>query len=172
VDLKRSVNGAIAGAVAAGLWAAQQPADKRVFGSGYDDVELLGKLVTRGDAWPAAGLAAHLGNGVTFGATYAQLRPFLPGPLVLRAVTMAMVEHVALYPLGRLSDRFHPARKELTPLWGNRRAFAQATWRHLLFGLVVGEIERRLNVEGADEPPEVPVSSNGHGNIEVAVGAA
>ncbi len=172
MDLKRSVNGAIAGAVAAGIWAAQQPADKRAFDSGYDDVELLGKLVTRGDAWPAAGLAVHLANGASFGAAYAQLRPFLPGPLVVRAVTMAMAEHLALYPLGRVSDRFHPARKELTPLWGNSRAFAQATWRHQVFGLVLGEIERRLNVEGADEPPEVPASSNGHGNIEVAVGAA
>ena len=172
MDLRRSVNGAIAGGVAAAVWAAQQAADKRAFGSGYDDVELLGKLVTRGDAWPAAGLALHVGNGVIFGATYAQLRPFLPGPLVARAVTMAMAEHVALYPLGSLSDRFHPARRDMPTLWGNRRAFAQATWRHLVFGLVLGEIERRLNVEGADEPPEVPASSNGHGNIEVAVGAA
>ena len=30
--------------VAAGVWAAQQPLDKRVFECGYDDVELLGKL--------------------------------------------------------------------------------------------------------------------------------
>jgi hypothetical protein len=158
--------------VAAAVWAAQQAADKRAFDSAYDDVELLGKLVTRGDAWPAAGLALHLGNGALFGATYSQLRPFLPGPLVVRAVTMAMAEHVALYPLGGLSDRLHPARSDLPKLWGNRRAFAQATWRHLLFGLVLGEIERRLNVEGVDEPPDVPASSNGHGNIEVAVGAA
>ena len=78
-----------------------------------------------------------------------------------------------LWPLGRLSDRYHPARGELTRLTGNRRAFAQATWRHFLFGLVTGELERRLNAEReADEPPPVPVSSNGHGNIEMAVGAA
>jgi hypothetical protein len=69
-------------------------------------------------------------------------------------------------------DRYHPARKELTPLSDNARAFAQATWRHLVFGLVLGELERRLNPEGVDEPPEVPASSNGHGNIELAVGAA
>ncbi len=173
VDLRRSVNGAIAGGVAAAVWAAQQPADKRVFGSGYDDVELLGKLVTRGDAWPIAGLALHVQNGAIFGAAYSQLRPFLPGPLVGRAVTMALAEHFALWPLGRLSDRYHPARKQLTPLTGNRRAFAQATWRHFLFGVVAGELERRLNAEReADEPPPVPVSSNGHGNIEMAVGAA
>jgi hypothetical protein len=82
-----------------------------------------------------------------------------------------MAEHLGLWPLGQLVDRYHPARKELTPLWGNRRAFAQATWRHLIFGLVLGELERRLNMEGADEPPDVPVSSNGHGDIEMAVGA-
>ncbi len=171
--LRRSLNGAAAGAVAAAAWAAQQPVDKRAFQCGYDDVELLGKLVTRDDGWQAAGTAIHLQNGAVFGAVYAQLRPFLPGPLVARAVTMALIEHVALWPLGRFSDRYHPARKDLTPLTGNPRAFAQATWRHLVFGLVLGELERRLNPEAPDEPPtEVPVSSNGHGNIELAVGAS
>nr|MBA2630185.1 hypothetical protein [Thermoleophilaceae bacterium] len=84
----------------------------------------------------------------------------------------AMAEHLALWPLGALVDRYHPARKELEPLWGNRRAFAQAAWRHLLFGLVLGELERRLNADAAFEPLEdVPVSSNGHGNIEHAATA-
>ena len=114
VDFKRSVNGAIAGGVAAGPWAAQQPADKRVFGSGYDDVELLGKLVTRGEAWPAAGAGPARGQRRGVRRHLRALRPFLPGPLVARAVTMAMVEHVALWPLGRLVDSLHPARKELT----------------------------------------------------------
>lgn len=166
------MNGALAGGVAAAVWAAQQPADKRAAGSGYDDVELLGKFVTRGEAWPAVGLALHLGNGVVFGAVYSQLRPFLPGPLVTRALALAMVEHMGLWPLVRLADRYHPARKELPTLSGNARAFALATWRHAVFGLVLGELERRLNPEGVDEPPPVPVSSNGHGNIEMAVGAA
>ena len=171
MELERSLNGAIAGALAASAWAAQQPADKRALHSGYDDVELLGKLLVRGEAWPLVGIALHLQNGAFLGALYAQLRPFLPGPLHARAVIVAMVEHVALWPLGRLIDRYHPARGQLPRLRGNRRAFAQATWRHLLFGLVLGEVERRLNAED-DELPEVPVSSNGHGNIEMAVGAA
>jgi hypothetical protein len=56
---------------------------------------------------------------------------------------------------------------------GNRRALAQATWRHLVFAVVLGELERRLNAPSeGEEPPAVPVSSNGHGNIEMAVGAA
>jgi hypothetical protein len=167
------MNGALAGVVGAGVWAAQQPLDKRLFGSDYDDVELLGKLVTQDAAWPGAGLLLHLQSGAMFGAAYAYARPFLPGPAVTRGVIASMAEHVGLWPLTNVTDRLHPARKDLPTLWGNRRAFVQATWRHLLFGLVVGELERRLNAEDEFEPPQVPVSSNGHGNIErAAVGAA
>jgi hypothetical protein len=163
----------MAGAAAAGLWAAQQPFDKRLFESDYDDVELLGKLITRGSGWQAAGLALHLANGAIFGATYALLRPLLPVPPVAAGVAAGLAENAGFWPLGRLVDRHHPARSELTPLAGNRRAFAQAAWRHLLFGLVLGELERRLNADRQFEPLEgVPVSSNGHGNIEhAAVGA-
>ena len=172
MELQRSVNGALAGAVGAAVWAAQQPLDKRVFGSTHDDVELLGKLVTRDSAWPLAGLAIHIQNGALFGGLYAQARPFLPGPPLARAVVAAMAEHLASWPLGRLSDRYHPARGELPTLRGNTRAFAQSAWRHFLFGAVLGELERRLNAQDRYEPLEVPVSSNGHGNIEqAAVGA-
>ena len=62
----RSLNGAIAGGLAAAAWAAQQPLDKRVFGVEYDDIELLGKAVTRGSEWPAVGLALHIANGAAF----------------------------------------------------------------------------------------------------------
>jgi hypothetical protein len=173
MDLRRSLNGAVAGAAGAAVWAAQQPLDKRLFGTDYDDVELLGKLVTRDSSWPAAGLALHVANGAAFGAVYAQLRPFLPGPPVGRAVLAGMAENFGSWPLVRLMDRHHPARADLERLSGNRRALAQATWRHLLFALVLGELERRLNApSAAEEPPQVPVSSNGHGNIEMAVGAA
>jgi hypothetical protein len=76
-----------------------------------------------------------------------------------------------LWPLGALSDRFHPARGDLPRLMGNRRAFAQATWRHLLFGVVLGELERRLNAEPEPAPlqPEAEYSSNGHGSLEHAM---
>jgi hypothetical protein len=173
MELRRTANGALAGALAAGVWAAQQPLDKRAFHTRYDDVELLGKLVTQGAAWPAAGLALHLANGAAFGAVYALLRPLFPGPPLVAGATAGLAEHVGLWPLGRLTDEYHPARKELESLRGNRQAFAAATWRHLLFGLVLSELERRLNSAGKFEPLEaVPVSSNGHGNIErAAVGA-
>jgi hypothetical protein len=151
------MNGAAAGAAAAAIWAAQQPLDKKVFGSEYDDVELLGKLATRG----------------SFGAIYSLARPFAPGPPTAVGALAGLSEHLAFWPLGVLVDRYHPARSDLEPLWRNRRAFAQATWRHLLFGVVMGELERRLNAQGEFEPLEdVPVASNGHGNIEHAAAGA
>jgi drug/metabolite transporter (DMT)-like permease len=60
VEWQRSVNGALAGAAAAAVWAAQQPLDKRLFRSEYDDVELLGRLVVRDSSWPLAGVALHI----------------------------------------------------------------------------------------------------------------
>ena len=139
----------MAGAAAALIWAVQQPADKRLFRSAYDDVELLGKLVTRTRTWRPAGLAFHMGNGALFGAAFALLRPALPGPPVAQAVGAAMAEHFGLWPLGRLSDRLHPARRDLPKLTGNRRAFAQAIWRHALFGAALGSLEPRLNARSA-----------------------
>jgi hypothetical protein len=174
MELRRTAGGATAGAVAAAVWAAQQPLDKRVFGSDHDDVELLGKLLTRDAGWQAAGLGLHVANGAMFGAVYALVRPLVPLPPLAAGVMASLAEHAATWPLGRLVDRHHPARSDLVPLWGNSRAFAQSAWRHLLFGVILAELERRLNADREFEPLEgVPVASNGHGNIErAAVGAS
>ena len=166
------MNGAIAGGVAAAVWAAQQPVDKRVFASRMDDVELLGKLVSNGDSWPLTGVALHVQNGAAFGAAYAQVRRFIPGPPALVGLALVMAEHLSSWALIGLVDKLHPRRRELVTLKGNRRAFWQATWRHAVFGLLLAELERRLNVQTADDPAPVPVSSNGHGDIEMAVGTA
>jgi hypothetical protein len=170
---RRSLNGAIAGGIAAAVWAAQQPLDQRVFGCDHDDVELLGKAITRGSAWPAVGLALHVQNGAAFGAAYASVRPLLPGPPLAWALAASMIENFTTWPLARLVDDHHPARSGLTQLAGNRRALAQTTWRHFLFGAVMGIVEARLNDRSAEEPPPtaVPVESNGHGSIEDAVPA-
>jgi hypothetical protein len=167
----RTLRGAVSGIVAAAVWAVEQPLDKLLFDSEYDDVDLLGKAVTRGPAFYPVGLAMHLGNGAVFGALYANFAGALPLPRALRGPVVSLGEHVALWPLGSLSDRFHPAREELPTLRGNRRAFAQGAFRHVLFGLTLGELERRLNAtpEPAPPPPPVDVSSNGHGSIEHAV---
>ncbi len=166
------MNGALAGGIAAAVWAAQQPLDKRAFGSRYDDVELLGKAATKGDDWQAVGLALHVADGAAFGAAYAQLRRFLPGPPIAQGTAMAIAEHFALWPLVALTDRYHPRRRELPALKGDRRAFWQAFYRHALFGLVLSALEAKLNSMPDEEPPPVPISSNGHGDIKLAVGAA
>lgn len=153
------------------MWAVQQPLDKLLFGSRYDDVEVLGKAFTRGEGWYPIGLALHIQNGAAFGAAYAFVAPAIPLPPALRGPVAGLLEHVSFWPLGSFVDRVHPARSELVSLGGNRRAFAQATWRHLLFGVVLGELERRLNAEPDQAPPEpdADFSSNGHGTLEHAV---
>jgi hypothetical protein len=171
IDRTRTLRGAVCGAMAAAVWALEQPLDKVLFASPYDDIEVLGKAVTRGDGWHSAGLALHMQNGALFGAAYANLAPLVPLPPIWRGPAVALAQHVAFWPLGAVADRLHPARKELPMFAGNRRAFAQSAWRHLLFGIVLGELERRLNAAPEPVPPEpeADFSSNGHGSLEHAV---
>lgn len=113
-----------------------------MFRSHYSDVAVLGKAITRRRLWPAVGLTVHAMNGAVFGLAFQEVRRRVPGHPRALAVGMALAEHVALYPLSYFSDRFHPARGEpgVPPLLKNPRAFAQATWRHTLFGVVLGRL--------------------------------
>jgi hypothetical protein len=169
-DRSQAARGALAGAVAAGAWALQQPLDRRVFGVPYADTELLGKLVTRGRAWPLAGATLHLANGAALGAAYAQVAPRIPLPAWARGPAVGVAEHLLTWPLTVIVDRLHPARAELPALAGRPRAFAQSLWRHVLFGAVLGELERRLNPRDGGEGSDVEhlARSNGHGNIQHA----
>lgn len=105
---------------------------------------VLGKAVTRGQGWRAAGFALHAVNGAVFGLAYDTIRQRLPVDGRRLALAMALSEHVALYPLGYFIDRYHPARGEqgIPPLLTNPRAFAQATARHALFGVLLGRLSR------------------------------
>jgi hypothetical protein len=123
----------------------EQPLDQRLFDSRYDDVEILGKLVTRGEYWGPIGFALHVQNGAILGAAYSRLRPSLPRSAILRGLLLGLVEHLATWPMTVLVDRYHPARKELPKLAANRRAFGQATIRHAVFGIVLGVLEDALN---------------------------
>ena len=122
------------------LWGLQEPLDRRVFGCDYSDVALLGKAVTRGPGWRAIGFAMHAANGAAFGLAYDAARRRLRVEPRRLALGMALAEHVTLYPLSWFVDRYHPARGEagVPPLLHNPRAFAQATWRHALFGTLLG----------------------------------
>jgi hypothetical protein len=153
-DRTRTLRGALAGGAAAAVWLAQQPLDKRLFRCDHDDAELLGRLAGSGGA--AVGTLLHLQNGALFGAVYANLGHSLPVAPALRGPLAGLLEHVATWPAMGL---VHPE------LASSGRAFLQSAWRHLVFGIVLGELERRLN-----GPPELrPVSdeavaSNGHGS--------
>ena len=147
--LQTSLGGAVAGAVATVVMTLEQPLDKRLFDSKYDDVEVLGKLVTRGDDWQPIGFVLHVQNGAIFGVAYARLKRSLAGPPVLRGLMVGLIEHVAAWPLTVVFDRYHPAREELPKLAANPRAFGQATIRHAVFGAVLGLLEGALNGRSA-----------------------
>jgi hypothetical protein len=158
LDPTRTLRGALAGSIGAAVWLAVQPLDRRLFGVDHDDAELLGRLVAGGrPEAQAVGTALHIQNGAAFGALYAHVAPSLPVPPALRGPLAALVEHVATWPALALVD---------PSLFRNGRAFAQSAWRHAVFGLVLGELERRLNPPAVELVPvdEAAVASNGHGS--------
>lgn len=134
---------ACAGAGAALVWAAVEPLDRRLFAHDYSDVAALGRAVTRGRLWPVAGLAVHAANGAAFGLAFHEVRTRTAARPVRLGLALALAENVALFPLAPVIDRFHPARGEpgLAPL-ATKRGFAQATFRHALFGAVLGRLAR------------------------------
>ena len=141
---ERGLHPAAAGAVAATVWGLLEPLDRRLFRCHYSDTLLLGKTVTRGRLARPVGFAIHAANGAAFGLAFDQARRRLPIGKKRLALGMALAEHVALYPLSYLVDRYHPARGEdgIPPLLTNARAFAQTTARHVVFGLVLGRLSR------------------------------
>jgi hypothetical protein len=155
-DRTRTLRGAVAGSAAAAVWLAQQPLDKRVFGCEYDDAHLLGRLA--GDVGPGVGAVLHVQNGALFGALYANLVASLPGPARLRGPLAGLAEHLGTWPAIAFVE---PA------LARSPRAFLQSAWRHVLFGFVLGELERRLNGPADLQPvSDEAVASNGHGSAE------
>src|SRR2546429_8671565 len=110
--VQTSLGGGVAGAVATVVMTLEQSLDQRLFDSEYDDVEILGKLVTRGDDWRPIGFALHVQNGAILGAAYARLKPSLPGSAVLRGLLAGLIEHRPTSPMVALVDRLHPSPQE------------------------------------------------------------
>lgn len=129
----------MAGAIAATVWGALEPLDQRLFRWDYSDIAVLGKAFTRGPGWRPLGFALHALNGAVFGLAYDEARRRVPVGRRRLAVGMALLEHLALFPLGYFVDRHHPARGEpgVARLF-TTRAFGQATLRHAVFGFVLG----------------------------------
>jgi hypothetical protein len=140
--VNRRLQAAAAGAAAATAWGLLEPADQWLLRYDYSDIAVLGKAVTRGPHWRLAGFALHAANGAVFGLAFDELRRRLPTNPRRLAVGAALLEHLTLYPLCYFIDRYHPARGEpgIPPLLSNPRAFLQATWRHTLFGAVLGRL--------------------------------
>ena len=115
----------------------------------------------------------HLVNGALFGAVYANVAPRDPAP-ALGAGPPGRPGRAARHLAAGLGRRPRPsrARRASRPSPATRAAFAQATWRQLLFGFVLGELERRLNAPEPEAPSlEDVFSSNGHGSLEHAAPA-
>ena len=134
----RAIAAGVAGTL---LWAALEPIDRRVFRHDYSDVAVLGKTFTRGRGWLPLGLAIHAVNGAVFGLVYYELAERLGRDRRRLALELTLLEHLALFSTGALVDRRHPARGEpgLAKLF-SLRAFGQATFRHALFGKVLGTL--------------------------------
>lgn len=130
-----------AGSVATLVWGALEPLDRRVFRHDYSDVAVLGKAFTRGPGWRPLGLAIHALNGAIFGGVYYEIARRVRRNPRRVALELALLEHLALFPTGKLVDRHHPARGEpgVVRLF-SVPAFAQATIRHAVFGAVLGAL--------------------------------
>jgi hypothetical protein len=116
---------AAAGAVAAVVWGMQEPLDQRVFGCGYSDVLFLGR------GRRSLGFAVHAANGALFGVAFDAVRERVDIDERRLALAMALAEHVTLWPFIALVDH---------ELVTSPRAFAQATYRHALFGVLLGRL--------------------------------
>lgn len=114
----------------------------RVFGVAYSDPELLAKPF---GGSRLVGIPIHLANGAVFGAVYSLVSRRLRGPGPAKGLAAGLTEHVATWPAMRLLPS--------VGLWGNHRAFAQAVWRHALFGVVLGSVYERLSSGYAERTP-------------------
>jgi hypothetical protein len=131
------LRGAFAGALAAALWAAGEPALGRVFHTSYSDRRLLQGLAR---TTPSGALAVHVCNGAVFGATFERLGG--GGPL--RGMLAAQVENLVLWPGMTIAQRIHPSCRdgEWPPLFRSRRIFAYEVVGHALFGVLLGSMLR------------------------------
>ena len=116
---------AAAGSVAAVVWGLQEPLDQRVFGCDYSDVLFLGR------GRRSLGFVVHAANGALFGVAFDAVRRRVEVDQRRLALGLALTEHLALWPFISLVDR---------SLVTSPRAFTQATYRHALFGLVLGRL--------------------------------
>jgi hypothetical protein len=139
--MNRWARAALAGAGAAALWAAVEPALRRLIRTPYSDIRLLGTAFTTRPFWPLVAVPIHMGNGALFGlgAEALGVRGWKKG------LAAAEVESIALWPAMIVVDRYHPDRRagRWPPLFTNPRALALTMASHAIFGIVLGALLKR-----------------------------
>ncbi len=137
--IEGDLRAALAGATAGAVWAAAEPVLRRLFGTPYTDVRLIGAPLSR-QHWRLAGTTIHLLNGAAAGVAFRRLglRGWKAG------VAAAQIESAALWPGMALVDRYHPDRRSgaWPPLLRNPRVFGQEVAAHAIFGAILGVFVR------------------------------
>ena len=141
------------GAVAAAVWALQEPLDQQIFGSKFSDIAFIGKGIShqflpkdQQKHWYSVGIISHVINGAVIGAFVPFVSYYFKVSLMRASLGIIMTEHVTTYPLTYITDKYHPSMKDgdVGPIFGQWNTFSQATYRHLLFGVITGLLTRRI----------------------------
>jgi hypothetical protein len=131
----------LAGGAASTAYLVEQAIDRRVTRNNYDDLVLLGGMVSEQPLrQKLLGALAHYTFGTVLAAAYDAAQPSLPRlPAWLRGLAFAQVENTILFPALAVLDTIHPAvrRGALPPLW-TWRYFWIAVARHAAYGIVLG----------------------------------
>jgi len=136
--MRREVQAAAAGALAAAAWIAAEPAIRRAAGGTHRELRLISRLISPRRGGTRLGLAVHLANGAAFGVAFHRLG----GHGIRRAVLAAQAENAILWPGMAIADRVHPdVRSGAWPrLLTDRGTLTQEIGGHLVFGVVLGAL--------------------------------
>jgi len=139
--MRRDVHAAAAGALAAAVWIAAEPAIRRAVGGTHRELRLISGLLAPRRGGTALGLVVHVANGAAFGWAFRRLG----GYGVRRALLAAQAENAILWPTMAVADRLHPdVRSGAWPkLARDPGTIAQEIGGHLVFGAVLGALVRR-----------------------------
>lgn len=139
--MRRDLQAAAAGAIAAAAWIAAEPVIRRLSGGTHRELRLISGLVSPNRGDERLGLAVHVANGAAFGVAFSRLG----GYGIRRAVLAAQAENAILWPGMAVADRVHPdARSGAWPsLLTDRGTIVQEIGGHLVFGVVLGVLAPR-----------------------------
>ena len=102
--MRRDLQAAAAGAIAAAAWIAAEPVIRRLSGGTHRELRLISGLVSPNGGDERLGLAVHVANGAAFGVAFSRLGGYGIG----RAVLAAQAENAILWPGMAVADRVHP----------------------------------------------------------------